>query len=79
VSIKFGELDGLRAHARQRARDLRDRGVDARLYGEGQAAQPGTAPSVPTFGVGRSWLAAAAGAIGLFALATGSVLFARNT
>jgi formate dehydrogenase iron-sulfur subunit len=98
-SIKFGELDGLRAHARQRARDLRDRGVDARLYGDDEAAQPGTAglhafflltdepevynlppaPSVPTLGAGRSWLAAAADALGLLALATGSVLFMRNT
>ena len=32
------------------------------------------APSVPTKGVGRSWLAAAAGAAGLLALAAGAML-----
>ena len=31
------------------------------------------APTMPTLGVGRSWLAAAAGAVGLFALAAGSM------
>jgi formate dehydrogenase iron-sulfur subunit len=36
------------------------------------------APVVPTIGVGRSWLAAAAGALGLAALAFGSVLLTRD-
>jgi formate dehydrogenase iron-sulfur subunit len=36
------------------------------------------APVVPTHGVGRSWLAAATGALGLAALALGSVLLARG-
>jgi len=35
------------------------------------------APAVPTTGVGRSWLAAAAGALGLAVLALGSVLVPR--
>ena len=35
------------------------------------------APSVPTLGVGRSWLAAAAGAVGLLALAATSLLVER--
>ena len=98
-SILFGELDQLRVHARGRVAALRERGVDARLYGEDGDAQPGTgglhafflltdqpevynlppAPSVPTIGVGRSWLAAAAGAVGLLALAVGTALFTRTT
>ncbi|HEY0482452.1 MAG TPA: 4Fe-4S dicluster domain-containing protein [Kofleriaceae bacterium] len=36
------------------------------------------APVVPTAGVGRSWLSAAAGALGLAALAIGSVIFTRG-
>jgi formate dehydrogenase iron-sulfur subunit len=35
-------------------------------------------PVVPTIGVARSWLAAAAGALGLVALAVGSVLITRG-
>jgi formate dehydrogenase iron-sulfur subunit len=97
-SIEFGPLDELRAKARQRVGALRERGVDARLYGEDAAAQPGTgglhafflltdepevynlpsAPAVPTRGAGRSWLAAAGGALGLFALATASLLIERR-
>jgi formate dehydrogenase iron-sulfur subunit len=88
-SIEFGPLDELRVKAAQRERELRWRGVDARLYGQSAEAQPGTgglhafflitdkpevynlppAPAVPTKGVARSWLAAAVGALGLFALA----------
>jgi formate dehydrogenase iron-sulfur subunit len=84
-SIRFGLLDDLHDVAAARVDGLRDRGVDARLYG---VDQPGTGglhafflltdepelynlphhPSVPTRGVGRSWLAAAVGAVGLFAL-----------
>jgi formate dehydrogenase iron-sulfur subunit len=97
-SIEFGPLDELRAKARRRAGVLRERGVDARLYGEDAGAQPGTgglhafflltdepevynlpsAPAVPTLGAGRSWLAAAAGALGLFALAAASLLLERR-
>jgi formate dehydrogenase iron-sulfur subunit len=97
-SIKFGPLDELRAIAAERVETLRERGVEARLYGESAEAQPGTgglhslflltdepeiynlppAPSVPTHGVGRSWLAAAAGAFGLVALAFGSALLTRD-
>jgi formate dehydrogenase iron-sulfur subunit len=36
------------------------------------------APVVPTFGAGKSWLAAAAGALGLTMLAVGSALVARG-
>ena len=36
------------------------------------------APTVPTLGVGRSWLAAAAGALGLIALAAGTLLLERR-
>ncbi len=43
ASIQFGPIDELRGRARRRVEDLRQRGVsDARLYGEGAAAQPGT-------------------------------------
>lgn len=41
-SIQFGPLDELVAHARARTRTLRERGVDARLYGADAAEQPGT-------------------------------------
>jgi formate dehydrogenase iron-sulfur subunit len=41
-SIQFGPLDELRARAHDRVDTLRDRGVDARLYGESADAQPGT-------------------------------------
>jgi formate dehydrogenase iron-sulfur subunit len=88
-SILFGDLDDLRERADKRATLLRERGVEARLYGHDALAQPGTGglhaffllgdepeaynlppqPVVPTKGVGRSWLAAAAGAVGLLALA----------
>jgi formate dehydrogenase iron-sulfur subunit len=37
------------------------------------------APQVPTIGAGRSWLAAAAGALGLAALAIGSALLTRRS
>ncbi|NVB82593.1 MAG: 4Fe-4S dicluster domain-containing protein [Kofleriaceae bacterium] len=97
-SIAFGPLDELRARADARVATLRERGVDAHLYGESAQAQPGTeglhafflladkpevynlppAPSVPTKGVGRSWLGALAGAAGLLALAVGSVLLSRE-
>jgi len=44
ASIQFGPIDELRAHAGERVRQLRERGVaEARLYGEDAAAQPGTA------------------------------------
>jgi formate dehydrogenase iron-sulfur subunit len=36
------------------------------------------APAVPTIGVGRSWLAAAAGALGMAILAFGSLLATRS-
>lgn len=88
-SIQFGPLDELREKASVRATRLREQGVPARLYGEDELAQPGTAglhsfflltdepevynlppaPVVPTKGVGKSWLAAAAGAVGLLGLA----------
>ena len=97
-SIQFGPLDDLRERARERAYQLRDRGVDARLYGDDPRTQPGTgglhafflltdepevynlppAPTVPTRGVGKSWLAAAAGAAGLLALAFGSLLLRKG-
>ena len=97
-SIQFGPLDELRARAADRVATLAARGVEARLYGDSAAAQPGTgglhafflltdepevynlppAPAVPTIGVGRSWLAAAAGALGLVALAFGSLLATRS-
>jgi formate dehydrogenase iron-sulfur subunit len=96
-SIQFGPLDELRARAAERAAALRERGVPARLYGDGAEAQPGTGglhafflltdepevynlppvPVVPTHGAGRSWLAAAAGAIGLVALATAGLMMER--
>jgi formate dehydrogenase iron-sulfur subunit len=41
-SIVFGRLDELRAKAAARVEHLRDRDIDARLYGESAAAQPGT-------------------------------------
>jgi formate dehydrogenase iron-sulfur subunit len=41
-SIEFGPLERLRAKAATRLEELRARGVDARLYGESEAAQPGT-------------------------------------
>jgi formate dehydrogenase iron-sulfur subunit len=42
-SIRFGDLDELREEAGRRVRDLHERGVGAaRLYGESEAAQPGT-------------------------------------
>ncbi len=41
-SIQFGPLDELRTRAADRARLLRGKGVDARLYGESAEAQPGT-------------------------------------
>jgi formate dehydrogenase iron-sulfur subunit len=96
-SIQFGPLDDLRARAEERAWQLRDRGIPARLYGDSAEEQPGTgglhafflladepevynlppAPKVPTIGAGRSWLAAAAGAAGMLALAAGSLLLER--
>jgi formate dehydrogenase iron-sulfur subunit len=41
-SIQFGPLDDLRARAEERAWQLRDRGIPARLYGESAEEQPGT-------------------------------------
>ena len=41
-SIQFAPLDELRARAQVRATLLREQGVDARLYGQDEQAQPGT-------------------------------------
>ncbi|HEY0254628.1 MAG TPA: 4Fe-4S dicluster domain-containing protein, partial [Kofleriaceae bacterium] len=98
-SIEFGPLERLREKAAKRVALLRDQGVDARLYGESEAAQPGTGglhaffllgdtpasfnlppdPQVPTKGVGRSWLAAAIGAVALGAFAVGAAMLGDRT
>jgi formate dehydrogenase iron-sulfur subunit len=92
-SIEFGPVERLRRLANERVEKLRDRGIGARVYGETEAGGlhslfvlddrpevynlPAN-PQVPTKGVARSWLAAAAGAIGLALLAATAAALGGN-
>jgi len=98
-SIKFGELDDLRAVAGERVAKLQEQGMrEAYLYGVDEREQPGTGglnaffllvdkpevynlppdPVVPTKKGKESWRSFAFAALGMAAVAAGSVLATRT-